>query len=146
MGFIRWWAVGRSVGRGYCSGKIEMYLARRCSLANRKQPGGQDTPIVTTDSTINLRANYILQTADEPPAFIVVKSKGWLTGAKDVLEIVSDPSAADDTNPSSYKYRVNLSMETGDERYTFLNTLMWLGSGCRRGQEGNSINFVLLPV
>jgi hypothetical protein len=115
-------------------------------LLTRKQPGGQDTQFVTIDSTTNLRANYTLQTADEPPAFIVVKSEGWLTGAKDVLEIVNDPSAADGINPSSYKYRVNLSMETGDERYTFLNTLMWLGSGCRRGQEGDFINFALLPV
>ncbi|KAJ5123065.1 hypothetical protein N7448_009162 [Penicillium atrosanguineum] len=98
-------------------------------------PGGQDTQIVTKDSTTKLRANYLLQTADEPPAFIMVKTEGWLTGAKDVLEKVNDPSVADGINPSSYKYRVNLAMETGDERYTFLNTLMWVGSGCRRGQE-----------
>ncbi|KAJ5698985.1 hypothetical protein N7462_000990 [Penicillium macrosclerotiorum] len=98
-------------------------------------PGGQDTQIVTKDSTTNLRASYMLQTADEPPAFIIVKAEGWLTGAKDVLEKVNDSAMADGVNPSSYKYRINLSMETGDERYTFLNTLMWIGSGCRRGQE-----------
>ncbi|KAJ5790982.1 uncharacterized protein N7518_007993 [Penicillium psychrosexuale] len=98
-------------------------------------PGGQDTQIVTKDSTTNLRASYILQTVDEPPAFIIVRTEGWLTGAKDVLEKVIDANMADGVNPGSYKYRVNLSMETGDERYTFLNTLMWIGSGCRRGQE-----------
>ncbi|KAJ5171134.1 uncharacterized protein N7500_003917 [Penicillium coprophilum] len=98
-------------------------------------PGGQDTQIVTKDSTTNLRASYILQTVDEPPAFIMVRTEGWLTGAKDVLEKVIDANMADGVNPGSYKYRVNLSMETGDERYTFLNTLMWIGSGCRRGHE-----------
>ncbi|KAJ5166249.1 uncharacterized protein N7482_005030 [Penicillium canariense] len=98
-------------------------------------PGGQDTQIVTKDSTTNLRASYMLQTADEPPAYVIVRAEGWLTGAKDVLEKVNDPAMADGINPSSYKYRINLSMETGDERYTFLNTLMWIGSGCRRGQE-----------
>ncbi|CAG8056551.1 unnamed protein product [Penicillium salamii] len=98
-------------------------------------PGGQDTQLVTKDSTTNLRANYILQTVDEPPAFIIVRTEGWLTGAKDVLEKVIDSNMADGVNPGSYKYRVNLSMETGDERYTFLNTLMWIGSGCRRGHE-----------
>ncbi|KAJ9488579.1 hypothetical protein VN97_g4724 [Penicillium thymicola] len=98
-------------------------------------PGGQDTQIVTKDSTTNLRASYILQTVDEPPAFIIVRTEGWLTGAKDVLEKVIDANMADGVNPGSYKYRVNLSMETGDERYTFLNTLMWIGSGCRRGHE-----------
>jgi hypothetical protein len=100
------------------------------------QPGGQDTQIVTKDSTTNLRANYILQTVDDPPAFIIVRTEGWLTGAKDVLEKVIDSNMADGVNPGSYKYRVNLSMETGDERYTFLNSLMWIGSGCRRGHEG----------
>ncbi|KAJ5612241.1 hypothetical protein N7510_005435 [Penicillium lagena] len=98
-------------------------------------PGGQDTQVVTKDATTNLRASYMLQTADEPPAFIIVRTEGWLTGAKDVLEKVNDPGMADGVNPSTYKYRINLSMETGDERYTFLNTLMWIGSGCRRGQE-----------
>ncbi|KAJ5560277.1 hypothetical protein N7513_002676 [Penicillium frequentans] len=70
-----------------------------------------------------------------PPAFIMVKAEGWLTGAKDILEKVNDQGQADGINPGSYKYRINLSMETGDERFTFLNTLMWIGSGCRRGQE-----------
>ncbi|KAJ5600499.1 hypothetical protein N7450_001566 [Penicillium hetheringtonii] len=98
-------------------------------------PGGQDTQVVTKDSTTNIRANYLLQTADEPAAFIIIKAEGWLTGAKDVLEKVNDSQMADGINPGSYKYRLNLGMETGDERYTFLNTLMWIGSGCRRGQE-----------
>lgn len=77
----------------------------------------------------------MLQTADEPPAYIVVKTNGWLTGAKDVLEKLADPSVADTINPNTYKYRINLSMETGDERYAFVNTLMWVGSCCRRGHE-----------
>ncbi|KAL4805902.1 hypothetical protein BDV18DRAFT_140141 [Aspergillus unguis] len=97
-------------------------------------PGGQDSQVMTKDST-SLRANFLLQTADDPPAFIVVKNSGWLTGARDVLDKLSDPSMADGINPTSYKYRVNLTMETGDERYTFLNTLMWVASGCRRGHE-----------
>ncbi|KAF9887966.1 hypothetical protein FE257_009488 [Aspergillus nanangensis] len=98
-------------------------------------PGGQDSQIVTKESNTSLRATYMLQTADEPPAWIVVKTDGWLTGAKDVLDKVNDPGMADTVNPNTYKYRINLQMETGDERYAFLNTLMWIGSGCRRGQE-----------
>lgn len=67
-----------------------------------------------------------------------------MTGAKDVLEKVIDANMADGVNPGSYKYRVNLSMETGDERYTFLNTLMWIGSGCRRGHEGRFLPYFVL--
>ncbi|RJE26362.1 hypothetical protein PHISCL_01335 [Aspergillus sclerotialis] len=98
-------------------------------------PGGQDSQVVTKESITKLVANFILQTADDPPAYIIVKADGWLTGAKDVLDKVNDPNTADTMSPNSYKYRVNLSMETGDDRYVFLNTLMWIGSGCRRGHE-----------
>ncbi|KAJ5249095.1 hypothetical protein N7468_000546 [Penicillium chermesinum] len=114
---------------------LELDFRMSIKMNPKVSPGGQDTQIVTKDSTTNLHANYLLQTAEEPPAFIMIKADGWLTGAKDVLDKVNDSSMADGINPGSYKYRINLSMETGDERYTFLNTLMWIGSGCRRGQE-----------
>lgn len=65
-----------------------------------------------------------------------MKSQGWLTGSKDILEKIVDPGAADSVNPNTYKYRVNITLETGDERYAFVNTSMWIGSGCRRGAEG----------
>lgn len=91
---------------------------------------------MTKESTTKLLASFILQTADDPPAYLIVKADGWLTGAKDILDKVNEPATADAMSPNSYKYRVNLSMETGDERYVFLNTLMWIGSGCRRGHEG----------
>ena len=87
----------------------------------------------------------MLQTADDPPAFIIVRTKGWLTGSKDVLDKVKDPKFADPVNPNSYKYRVNLTMETGDERYAFLNTLMWIASGCRRNHEGMFFFFFAPP-
>lgn len=78
----------------------------------------------------------MLQTADDPPAYIIVKTNGWLTGSKDVLDKVKDPNIKDAVNPNAHKYRVHISMEAGDDRYAFVNTLMWIGSGCRRGHEG----------
>lgn len=112
-------------------------------LTRDTQPGGQDSQIATKESITSLEATYMLQTADDPPAFIIVRTKGWLTGSKDVLDKVKDPKFADPVNPNSYKYRVNLTMETGDDRYAFLNTLMWIASGCRRNHEG--IYFSLFP-
>ncbi len=82
-----------------------------------------------------MSAIYLLQTGDEPPAFIAVKTSGWRTGSKDVLEKLSDPIAADQVNPNTYKFRLHIELETGDERYAFVNTCMWVGSGCRRGAE-----------
>ncbi|GAM37641.1 hypothetical protein TCE0_024r07726 [Talaromyces pinophilus] len=98
-------------------------------------PGGQDSQVTVKEMATSLSANYVLQSSDEPPAYIIVKAQGWLTGAKDVLEKLQDPNHADTINPTSYKYRLNLSMESGDERYAFVNTVMWVGSGCRRGHE-----------
>jgi hypothetical protein len=46
--------------------------------------------------------------------------------------------AADQVSPNSYKFRLHVELETGDERYAFVNTCMWVGSGCRRGAEGES--------
>lgn len=47
--------------------------------------------------------------------------------------------AADQVSPNSYKFRLHVELETGDERYAFVNTCMWVGSGCRRGAEGESV-------
>ena len=89
----------------------------------------------------SIEANYLLQTADDQPAYIAVKTSGWLTGPKEVLEKVADPTTADSINPNNYKYRINVSMETGDERYASVNTGMWIGSGCRRGSERTCLVF-----
>ncbi|KAI5305036.1 hypothetical protein KEM56_005462 [Ascosphaera pollenicola] len=98
-------------------------------------PGGSDSQTVTKDLSTSVNANYIFQTTEEPPAFIIVRLKGWLTGAKETLEKVQDPSVADTVNPSTYKYRVSIELETGDERFAFVNNLMWIGTGCRRANE-----------
>lgn len=101
---------------------------------------------MTKDSITKLMASFILQTADDPPAYIIVKTDGWLTGPKDVLDKVNDMTSADNLPPSSYKYRVHLTMETGDERFHFVNTLMWISSGCRRGHESKYSYPVTIPA
>ncbi|KAI9739198.1 MAG: hypothetical protein M1834_007411 [Cirrosporium novae-zelandiae] len=98
-------------------------------------PGGQDAQLVVKDLATHLEAKYLLQTSDDPPAFILVKTNGWRTGPKEVLERLLDPEQADSVSPGDYKFRLTVSLETGDERYSFLNTGMWVGSGCRRGYE-----------
>ncbi|KAL1983938.1 hypothetical protein VTN96DRAFT_9712 [Rasamsonia emersonii] len=98
-------------------------------------PGGQSSELTVKELATQVSYTFMLQTGDENPGYIAVKAHGWLTGAKDVLEKVNDPNVADTINPSTYKYRINMSMETGDERYSFVNSVMWVGSCCRRAQE-----------
>ena len=89
------------------------------------------------DLATQVSANYLLQTQDEPPAFIAVKSQGWRTGPKEVLESLNDPLQADTIPATSYRFRLYVELETGDERYAFLTGGMWIGSGARRGNEGS---------
>lgn len=87
------------------------------------------------DLATRIDATYLLQTNDEPPAYITARSKGWRTGPKDVLERLSDPQVADTVPANQYKFRITVELETGDERYAFLNTCLWTGSGARRINE-----------
>ncbi|KAL2131609.1 hypothetical protein VTI74DRAFT_4825 [Chaetomium olivicolor] len=98
-------------------------------------PSGQDTQTTVRDTATRIDARYILQTNDEHPALIICKITGWLTGERDVMERLQDPVAADNVAAHRYQLRVNMELETGDERYQDVNTGLWVGSGCRRGAE-----------
>lgn len=99
------------------------------------KPGGQDSQLRMGDGAAHLEASYILQTADNPPAHIVVKTRGWRTGPPEVLARLLDPNAGP-VDPRSYKFRLFIELETGDERYTEkINHGMWVGSGMRTGTE-----------
>ncbi|XMA09019.1 hypothetical protein WAI453_001810 [Rhynchosporium graminicola] len=99
-------------------------------------PGGQDSQLIIGDGSAHLQTNYILQTYDEPPAHIVVKTHGWRTGPPEVLAQLANPDTADAVDPNSYKFRLFIDMETGDERYRDkVNCGMWVGSGMRKGAE-----------
>ena len=83
-----------------------------------------------------METNYLLQTHDDPPAHISIKTHGWRTGPTDVLRLLTDPNTADQVDPRSYRFRLFIEMETGDQRYKGkVNCGMWVGSGMRKGAE-----------
>ncbi|KAI9167930.1 UPF0311 protein [Paramyrothecium foliicola] len=98
-------------------------------------PGGQDSQLVVeSDLSTYVDTNYLLETDDEVPAYITIKSRGWRYGPREVMEKLFDPERANTVSPSDYSFRIYISMETGDERYNkTLNTGMWAGSGARLG-------------
>lgn len=99
-------------------------------------PGGQDMQLVHKDFTTSLQARFLIQTNDEMPAMIVCRYTGWWTGPRDTMEkLHSDPEEADIIPASQYRFRANVELETGDERYAFLSQSMWLASGSRRANE-----------
>jgi len=72
------------------------------------QPGGTGAYYQVADGTgpFKLEFDYLLKTNDEPPAYILVKQSGW--------EV-------------NYIGRTNYVLETGDSRYSFVNTGVWTG-------------------
>ena len=53
------------------------------------------------------------------------------------MQRLFDPAQADGVDPSEYSFRLSIKLETGDERYAgIVNSGQWVGSGMRRGREG----------
>ncbi|KAH8590592.1 hypothetical protein B0O99DRAFT_301677 [Bisporella sp. PMI_857] len=99
-------------------------------------PGGQDNQVRISDGSMRMETSYLLQTNDNPPAYITIKTCGWRTGPPEILQMLADPKVADGVDPNRYKMRLFIEMETGDERYKDkLNCGMWIGSGMRKGAE-----------
>jgi hypothetical protein len=89
-----------------------------------------------SDGTTRIETQYLLQTHDDSPAYIVAKTHGWRTGPPDVLAALADPERADGVSPEKYRFRLFVELETGDERYAGkVNYGMWVGSGVRKGAE-----------
>lgn len=71
-----------------------------------------------------------------------------------MLQALQDPARADQVDPSSYSFRLYVSMETGDARYADkVNSGMWIGSGMRKGAQViyeyvffDIFNFTLPPL
>lgn len=88
------------------------------------------------NGSARVETTYLLATHDAPPAHIVIKTEGWRTGPREVLEALGDPDRADGVDPRSYSFRLFIRLETGDERYADkINYGMWVGSGMRKDAE-----------
>ncbi|KAK0336954.1 hypothetical protein LTR91_010966 [Friedmanniomyces endolithicus] len=80
--------------------------------------------------TAHLNTRYNLVTHDG--ATIYLQTTGTRTGAKAVLEkLGSDTSITAD----QYKMRLNLTMETGDQRYSWVNSGVFVASSGRVGDQ-----------
>ena len=100
------------------------------------KPGGQAETITYQDLTDDLVTSYLLQTNDSPPAFITLKSKGFRSGPFEVLQALQNPQTAVGVNPNTFKSRLIITMQTGDERYKEqVNYGFWMGSGLKIGME-----------
>lgn len=73
-----------------------------------QQPGGTTTFLQVENGTgpYKLEVEYLLKTNDKPPAYVLVKQTGW--------EV-------------NFVGRTNYEMQSGDARYSAVNTGVWVG-------------------
>jgi hypothetical protein len=89
-------------------------------------PGGADWQIVTSGGAAFLEARYTIQTTDG--ALIYVCNKGVRQGTPDVMSRLAH---GDRVDPAEYYCRTTPSFESSDPVYSWLNTIIAVGSVAR---------------
>lgn len=97
-------------------------------------PGGGDWEIVRDHDgdmqTAHLDTRYNLLTHDG--ATIYLQTTGTRTGKKEILSKLGDDK---NIGPTEYRMRLNMKMETGDERYSWVNQGVFVASSGRSGDQ-----------
>lgn len=88
---------------------------------------GADWQTVFADGAAHLDTRYALRTDDG--AVIEVVNIGTRHGPPDVMERLA---AGEDVDPASYYMRTAAQLETGDERYAWVNHTLFVCAGIRR--------------
>jgi hypothetical protein len=89
---------------------------------------GADWQIVTGEGTAIIDTRYLLKTEDG--ALIYLQTKGLRYGPADVI---ADLAKGKPVDPNKYYFRVNMTFETADPKYLWLNRAMGIGAAMRLG-------------
>ena len=98
------------------------------SLKGEILNNGADWQVVTPEGTAIIDTRYLLKTADG--ALIYLQTKGLRYGPADVMAEVAKGNPVD---PDKYYFRLNMTFETADPRYDWLNRAMGIGMAMRLG-------------
>jgi hypothetical protein len=100
-------------------------------------PGGGDWEIIQNhgdQQTAHLDTRYNLVTHDG--AVVYLQTTGTRTGERSVLEELGDSTKAKEAMKNrSFRMRLHLTFETGDERYSWLNSGVFIASSGRVGDQ-----------
>ncbi|NDR56329.1 DUF3237 domain-containing protein [Aliiruegeria sabulilitoris] len=91
---------------------------------------GADWQTVFADGAAHLDTRYALETEDG--AVIEVVNVGARHGSP---EVIARLAAGEDVDPASYYMRTAARLETGDERYGWVNHTLFAGAGIRRASS-----------
>ncbi len=87
---------------------------------------GADWQTVFADGLAELDTRYAMETEDG--ATIEILNYGFRHGPDDVLEAVA---RGERVAPNRYYMRTHARLETGDERYNWVNRTLFIGAGAR---------------
>lgn len=87
---------------------------------------GADWQTVFNDGLAELDTRYSMQTHDG--AVIEIINYGYRFGPPEVLAALA---RGDDVPPDAYSMRTMARLETGDERYAWVNRTLFVGTGAR---------------
>lgn len=79
---------------------------------------------------------FIMQTTDEPPATLEMRTRGSLSGPCDILDALLSTRSANTIDPRKYGFRMFLTIKTADKRYAeIVNCGLWVASGVWKAEE-----------
>ena len=93
-------------------------------------PFGADWMLIRPDGVAVIDVRATLQTDDD--ALIYMRYSGYRHGPTDVMQALAD---GEDVDPAKYYFRIAVILETGAEKYSWLNRMVAVGTG-RRIPEG----------
>lgn len=91
---------------------------------------GADWQTILPDRTAELIARYAFETDDG--AVIEIDNYGFRHGPPEVIEALAK---GEDVDPADYYMRTMAKLETGDERYAWVNNRLFVGSGSRQAKS-----------
>jgi hypothetical protein len=95
-------------------------------LKGRVLDFGADWQTVYEDGYAELDTRYVIETHDG--ALIDIRNFGFRHGPPEVMARVA---AGEEVDPALYYMRTTPKFETGDERYQWLNRMLFIGTGAR---------------
>jgi hypothetical protein len=91
---------------------------------------GADWQTIFADGLAELDTRYALETHDG--ATIEIRNYGLRHGPTEVIAAIA---RGEDVDPDSYYMRTHARLETGDDRYAWVNRTLFVGVGARKEQS-----------
>lgn len=93
-------------------------------------PGGYDWQLVRTDGVVEIDARYLLQTDDGD--LITLTNTGLRHGPPEVMQRLAK---GEEVDASEYYFRSIPIFETGNAKYNWLNSSVFMATGTRKPKQ-----------